>query len=253
MAFKIGCQTITFGDEAHKGNIEAVLDSVKAAGYSGLEIGFFRLDPEKGAEYREMFEARGLLLTAIHVGGNILDADSQSKQMDNLDLVIRLVKQLGGNLVFLSGGRQESYEAQAARYDALGARVRDAGLTLCYHNHDWEIADNNAGLEILLEKTKPENMSLVLDVGWVTQGGGNPARAVKDYSSRLNNVHFKEFTADGGFAELGTGIVDFKAVHEALRQQSGDMWIVAEQDQSSIGADASVKQNYAYISNLLGR
>jgi sugar phosphate isomerase/epimerase len=251
MAFKIGCQTITFGDEAHKKNIEAVLDSVKAAGYSGLEMGFFRLDPEKGPEYKAMLEKRGLALTAIHVGGNILDAASQSEQMDNLDLVIRLVKQLGGSLVFLSGGRQESYEAQAARYDALGARVRDAGLSLCYHNHDWEIEDNYAGLETLLEKTKAENMSLVLDAGWVRQGGGDPVKAVKDYGSRLKHVHFKEFTSEGGFAELGTGIVDFKAVCEALRRRKEDMWIVAEQDQSKIGADASVKKNFAYIRSLL--
>jgi len=247
--FHVGCQTITFGDQMHKKNIEAVLDAVAAAGFEGIEIGFFRLNPEKGLEYKDMLDARNLRLTAIHVGGNILDAASQHEQMDNLDLVIRLVQQMGGKHVFLSGGRQADYKAQAVKYDGLGARVKAAGLTLGYHNHDWEIENNFEGLEILLNNTK--NMDLVLDVGWVTQGGGDPVKAIKDYESRLKNVHFKEFTAEGGFAELGTGIVDFKAVYDVLKSRTGDMWIVAEQDASQKGAAASVKDNSAYIHGLL--
>lgn len=253
MAFHIGCQTITFGDEAHKKNIAEVMDAVAAAGFEGLEMGFFRLDPGRGQEYKEMLDARSLRLAAIHVGGNILDRDSQHAQMDNLDLVIRLVKQLGGEYVFLSGNRTEDYKAQANRYNELGARIKDAGLCLCYHNHDWEINDNFAGLDILMENAK--NMDLALDVGWVFQGGGDPVKALKDYKSRLKHVHFKEFTAEGGFAELGTGVVDFKAVYKFLKESFSNlesMWIIAEQDASQKGAAASVKDNYNYIKGLEG-
>ena len=251
MAFFTGCQTITFGDTPHKENIESVFDAVSAAGFDGVEMGFFRLDPEKGLEYRKMLDARKLQLAAIHVGGNILDLDSQNAQMDNLDLVIRLVQQIGGSQVFLSGNRVESYKDQAARYDELGKRVEAAGLTLCYHNHEWEIEDNCAGLDMLLEGAK--HMSLVLDVGWVNQGGCDPVKVVKDYAERLRHVHFKEFTADGGFAELGTGIVDFKGVYDAIKSRNDNMWIVAEQDQSKKGAAASVKDNADFIKGLLAK
>ena len=253
MAFLLGCQSITFGDEAHKKNIEKVFDAVSEAGFNGIEIGFFRLNAEKGPEYRKKLDERSLRMAAIHMGGNILDRESQHSQMDNLDLVIRLAKQLGNDYIFLSGSREEDYKSQAVRYDELGVRIKDAGLCLCYHNHDWEITDNFAGLETLLNNT--ENMDLVLDVGWVVQGGGDPVKAIKDYESRLKHVHFKEFTAEGGFAELGKGIVDFKSVYRVLNESSlngsfskrKDIWIIAEQDASQKTAAESVKENYEYL------
>ena len=249
MAFYVGCQTITFGDASHRDDIRSVLEAVSTAGYDGAEIGFFRLNPEKGPEYRELFDALNLKLAAVHVGGNILDVASQNAQMDNLDLVIRMVQQLGGSEVFLSGNRTESYSTQAARYEALGERLDAAGLTLGYHNHDWEIKDNCAGLTALLENSK--YMSLVLDVGWVTQAGGDPVKVIKDFAPRLRHVHFKEFTAEGGFAELGTGVVNFRGVYDAVKALGKDMWIVAEQDQSKKGAAASIKENCSYIKGLL--
>ena len=253
MAFFIGCQSITFG-EMHNEDIVGVLDAVAAAGYDGVEMGFFRLDRDKGPRYKEMLDERGLRLTALHVGGNIFEEASQREQMESIDAVIHLARQMGGEFIFISGIRCETrrdFINQAAMYDKLGAATRDSGLILCYHNHDWEIRNGFAGLDILLEKTCPDNMSLVLDVGWVAQAGGDPAAAVTGYASRLRNVHFKEFTAQGGFSELGTGVVDFYGVWEALKTSHKDMWIVAEQDSSVKGAFLSVRENYEYIRKLI--
>ena len=251
MNVNIGCQTITFGDAMHKDNIKAVFDSVAAAGYAGVEFGFFRIKDYPVNYLRELLDADSLMLAAVHVGGNILDAASQREQMDNIDLVISTVGKLGGKMVFVSGNSKDDFKEQAAKYNLLGERVHDAGLLLCYHNHDWEIKDGFNGLNRILDATKPEYLSLVMDVGWVKRGGADPIKAVNEYSSRLKHIHLKEFTSDGEFTELGKGIVDFKGVYETLKGRSEDMWFIAEQDKSDIGAEKSVIENCAYMKKML--
>ncbi len=255
MPFRIGCQSITFGTELHQTNIEAVLSSVAAAGYDGVEMGFYRLDPARSAVYRELLAKHKIDIVALHVGGNIYEPKSQEEQLTQIATVCRLVRELGGKNVFLSGinrkeaASRDSYVADAKKIDELGARIAEEGLTLCYHNHDWEIHNDLQGLNILADYTRPANMSFVLDVGWVTRGGADPVAVIRSLGDRVRHLHFKEFTAEGGFTEIGRGIVRFADVAAAVRGRS--MWVVAEQDQSAIGADESVRHNCAAIRSLL--
>ena len=250
---KIGCQSITFGNAVHKDDIEFVFREVSNAGYEGVETGFFRLDPTGGQKYAELLEKYSLKLVAIHIGGDFNDEESVKKQLANIPQVIQLAKTLNCGYIFLSGQRPkegESYDIMAKNINNLGKVLRDEGLKLNYHNHDWEIKDNINGLYTLCDCTDKENLSFVLDVGWVVRGGADPVEVIKRLDGRLENIHFKEFTADGQFTELGKGIVNFKAVYEVIKDR-GSMWIIAEQDQSSIGVVESVTQNYKYIKELI--
>ena len=105
------------------------------------------------------------------------------------------------------------------------------------------------GLYALCDNTDPKYLSFVPDVGWVTRGGGDPAEVLKRLGGRVSNLHFKEFTDEGQITELGCGIVNFPEAFEIVKGR--DMWIIAEQDTSSIGAGASVAQNFEYLKNLV--
>lgn len=254
--FMIGCQSITFGTPLHQENIEEVFSAVSKAGYDGIEVGFFRLEPEKVEEYKGLLAKYSLKLAAIHVGGNIFDLESQKDQVRNISVVLSMANDLGAKDIFFSGSKtgdsmtREDFATQAVKINELGLRAKEAGLTLCYHNHDWEIWNDLLGLRTLMEETSPDAVKLVLDVGWVTRGGGDPVAVIKTYGDRVKNLHFKEFTADNSFTELGQGIVNFPGVVEAVKDRK-NMWIIAEQDESRIGAPESVAQNCAYMRGLL--
>lgn len=252
---KIACQGITFGGERGKDNIESILKSVSNAGYDGFETGFPRYDPQIADSYKPLLEKYSLKLAAIHIGGDFQDDESAEKQIDKMPELAELTLALDCKDIFISVGSPkdgEAYELTAKRLNALGAKLRELGVTLSYHNHDWEIKNNAHGLLTIYENTDSQNLLFVPDIGWVTRGGANPVEFVKQIGNRLSHVHFKEFTADGDFTEIGRGVVDFKGVYKFLKDtnKADNMWIVAEQDRSDIGADESVRINCEYIRGL---
>jgi inosose dehydratase len=101
----------------------------------------------------------------------------------------------------------------------------------------WEI-------EKVLELT---SIGLCLDTGHLLVGGGDPARAARDWSRRINHLHSKDanqaviddIVKSGGhvlevwkrpaFCRLGEGDVDVDGVLDALRPGYRG-WLVVEQD-----------------------
>ena len=249
---KIGCQTITFGNEKHKTDMEGIIKSVASAGYDGMETGFFRLDLDQAENHKKYQREYNIVQAAIHIGGDFNDEKSVKAQLDNMPNLIKLAHKLECKNIFLSGSPANvgtNYKTIAEGINALGKMLCENGLVLSYHNHDWEIKDDCCGLYAICDNTDPKYLSFVPDVGWITRGDGNPAEVLKRLGSRVSNLHFKEFTSEGQFTELGKGIVEFEAVYEIVKDR--DFWIIAEQDATSIGADESVAQNYEYINNLV--
>ncbi|MCL2815870.1 MAG: sugar phosphate isomerase/epimerase [Oscillospiraceae bacterium] len=255
---KIGCQTITFGNERHQSDAEGIIKTVASAGYKGVETAFFRIIMNKTETYKQYLRENNIEQAAIHVGGNFNDHESVKSQLDNMPHIIKLAHELECKNIFLSGSPanfETGCDFAAENINKFGKMISENGLVLSYHNHDWEIKNNYSGLYFLCDNTDPKYLSFVPDVGWVTRGEGNPVEVLKRLGARVSNLHFKEFTNEGKITELGRGIVDFGEVYEFIKTAKNvndtDMWIIAEQDETSIGAEASVEQNFEYIKNLV--
>ena len=259
---KIGCQTIIFGNEMHKERIETVFKTVAEAGYAGVEIGFARLDAAKAQDYAALLNKYSLEMAAVHIGGNYHDEESVKMQLAAVPEIIKFTKTLKCGNIFLSGRKLKEEEGEDYRFFAesinkLGKIIRDEGLTLSYHNHAWEIENGLHGINTIEQYTEKENLSFVLDVGWVVRGGGDPIGLIDRLGSRVSNIHFKEFTAAGGFTELGKGVVDFKPIYDVIKDK-GFGWLIIEQDKMSPELQeivatvykSAVSGNYAYLKNL---
>ena len=255
--YKIACQTIVFGDHI-KENIETILPTVKKMGYDGVEIGVRHLDKENPGYSRDLLKKNELELLAIHVGGNFLEPDSVQKQIDQFEDTLRFACELGIHYIFISGfhkkGKtEEDYKEEAAVYNRLGKMCHDKGVKLCFHNHDWEIWNDEMGFRTLMANTDPEYFRLVPDVGWVTRGGSDPVKFLSEFKDRIEVLHFKEFTAENSFTELGQGVVKFEEVLKAFGDLKNPLWLVAEQDKTTKGAEVSAQENYTYIAGICGR
>ena len=250
---KIGCQTITFGGERHKTDLQGIIKSVAEAGFDGMENGFARFNTAEKENYKNWLLDCNIKMSAIHIGGDFNDEESVKRQHENVPALIDLAHALDCKNIFFSGSPKnhsvEAYKVVAENLNEIGKMLNAEGLVLSYHNHDWEIKDDCLGMYTLCDETDAANLSFVPDVGWVVRGGANPVDVIKRLGTRVSNLHFKEFTSDNKFTELGKGIVNFKEVYEFVKDR--DMWIIAEQDSSEIGADESIKQNCAYIKSLM--
>ena len=255
---KMACQTIVYGNDVIKTTIASILQNVSENGYDGAEIGVRHFYLDRPDYYRELLEKNHLELPAIHIGGDFLNRDAVAREIENTETYIRFAKELGCRYLYLSGVYRENktaddYHQEACVYTEIGKRVSDSGLILCYHNHNWEFKNGAEGMKILLDEVPAEVMRLVPDVGWVTVGGYDPVQFLQENLDRVEALHFKDFTAENKFTELGTGIVDFKSVFDFIKDKKEDLWISAEQDKATHTPAESSAANAAFLRGLLGR
>lgn len=213
-----------------KTDLPGVLKSLAKVGYTGAELaGYGNLT--SAAEVRKAFDEAGLKVSGAHVGIDLLEKD--------LDAVIADHKTLGNTNVIIPWlgeerrGDAEAWRAFAGTCNQIGAQLADAGLTLSYHNHDFEFKtfDGTYGLDIFWEHTNPSVVFAELDIYWVVKGGVDPVAYIKQLGTRVKLIHLKDM-ADGPekkFAPVGTGVIDFVPVTDAAAEV-GVEWGAVEQD-----------------------
>ncbi|RKT89303.1 sugar phosphate isomerase/epimerase [Rahnella aquatilis] len=122
----------------------------------------------------------------------------------------------------------------AKRLDGLGATLRKDGMQLGYHNHNFEMKkyDGVTALEIIMNHTQPNNLKLEMDAAWVSRGGQDPVRFLKEYPSRIYAIHAKDNAAIGirddemNFAPLGEGLLDWQTILPAAKASGVKLFII---------------------------
>ena len=147
---------------------------------------------------------------------------------------------------------EADYQALLLTLKEAEAACEKEGITLCYHNHDFELeqlADGRTALQTILEETKT---AAEFDIYWLTKAGEDPVDWIKKYAGRTPLVHLKDMTTDGEpfFAELGTGGVNIEAVLETADRTNVEWWIV-EQDMSRRRPFESIEMSLNYLKTKL--
>jgi sugar phosphate isomerase/epimerase len=229
---------------------DAVLAAVAAAGYAGIET-FGPLEPP-AAEMAALLEKHNLQAVSAHVGLGMLEYD--------LEGVAAYHKTLGNDTLVVPWLDVQDRPSSAvewtelgAKLDALGARARDLGMRLLYHNHDFEMVDvdGRTALEWLLDGAAPENVGAEVDIAWVVRGDQEPLRLIAELAGRLPRLHVKDVATEGenadegGHADVGAGILDWTTLLPAA-QQAGVEWLVVEHDEPAdpIG---SIQRSAAFL------
>lgn len=250
---RLGIQVIVFG-KRNSEDMGGVLRDVKRAGYDGAEIGN-PTDSRPAAEVRALFDDAGLACCGYHTGyQTFTDLDALGRIAEHLTAV-------GGRFLMCSGtaGRdRDGFLQSAEAFNKAGAFLKERGVTLCYHNHNWEFFDlggGERGIHLLARNTDPAVVKLCVDIYWVACGGEDPAAFVTQYADRAAYFHYKDGTfADQKpltFTELGRGQVDLKAATPTVLQQNPD-WIVTEQDRTDKEPFESARISAEYARTELG-
>lgn len=149
-----------------------------------------------------------------------------------------------------------------ALMDRVGARCRKAGITFAYHNHFHEFASagTHTFFELLMQRTRPENMAFEVDVCWAAHGGQDPAALISRLRGRVPLIHLKdrrpgapvstgqEWPEGNIFAEVGHGTLDVPAILKAARE-SGVKHVFVEQDETEGDPVDSLAKSFAFVSS----
>ncbi len=252
--FPVALQLYSVRD-AMAADFEGTLKTVAEMGYQGVE--FAGLHGKSADEARGLCEKYGLTPISAHVPYPDMVKDPEG--------VIATYAAVGCKFIAIPwyqwnfSDETESYEAFIANVRMLGDVCKKHGITLLYHNHDFEFEkmDGVYRLDKMYSDVSADLLQTELDVCWVNVGGENPAKYIRQYDGRTPVVHLKDFAGqksdkmyaligvdDGDqkdadpqafeFRPVGYGVQNFPAILEAATE-SGAQWVVVEQDQPSMG------------------
>jgi inosose dehydratase len=241
-----------------------VLDDVARAGYAGVELGPLGFLPEHPADLRRELESRELELVAGFVFRQLHTAEGAADALRVARRTCELLSQAGARyLVIIQGFTPERERAAGrpgaapsltdAEWETLTGAVHalarlaahEHGLLPCFHPHAGTHVEFEFEIERLVASTDPELVSLCVDSGHCAYAGVDPVELYRRHSGRVAYFHLKDLrpeplqggepsfeqaVGEGVFCPLGEGVVDFRALREALAETGFDGWATVEQD-----------------------
>ncbi|MFD2793079.1 sugar phosphate isomerase/epimerase family protein [Promicromonospora vindobonensis] len=183
------------------------------------ECGFQNIEPSgrvgnfygyTSAELAPLTDAAGLAVPSLGV--------SQSDLENNIDGVIAEAQAIGAEYVRISGSGSwtlADYSRTAAILNEVGATLKANGITVAYHNHGYEfetVENGVSGYDVLVRETDPELVTMELDVYWAASAGVDAIELFNTYPGRFELLHLKDLAADGSFADVGEGTIDFAEI-----------------------------------------
>ena len=217
---------------------EAGYVNIEAAGYADGK--FYGMPPE---EFRAYLEELGLKPVSTHQGSVTLenaDAMMADVKAAGFEYFVVPVPPMGlftydseTNTLGMTGGAENLTNI----VNVLGVKAKKAGLKLLYHNHDFELMEDEDGvvtLDYMLQNTDPEVVNFQMDLYWMTKAGADPVAYFEKYPGRFKIWHVKDMDEQGRFAPVGKGTIDFKRIldHKDL---SGMNYYMVEQDMTFDG------------------
>jgi sugar phosphate isomerase/epimerase len=110
----------------------------------------------------------------------------------------------------------EKFNVAAERLNIAGGQIKEAGLQLAYHNHDFEFVEQNGqiGYDIILKNTDAALVKLQMDLYWIAHGSKLSANEwFKRQPGRFVMWHVKDMhRTSRDYTEVGNGTVDFTRI-----------------------------------------
>ncbi|MBE6599428.1 MAG: sugar phosphate isomerase/epimerase [Ruminococcaceae bacterium] len=258
MALPVALQLYSVRDSM-EADLTATLKKIKAMGYDGVEFaGLFGHDP---MYIKGLCEGLGLVPISAHIplADMLADPDGVFAAYETIGCKYAVVP-------YVTEERRpgaEKFFDMIEEIKMLGKKAAEHGMTLLYHNHDFEFAkvDGEYGLDVLYDRVPSDLLQTELDTCWVNVAGVDPVSYIGKYSGRTPVVHLKDFFKSGKlpdrlyaligldedeetkeaeeesvfeFRPCGHGLQDMPAIIEAS-EKSGARWVVVEQDEPSMG------------------
>ncbi len=237
-------------------DLDRILDTVAEAGYRHVETIGPHLDD--AANVRARLDARGLRVSSSHVGLIAL--------RERPEAIVEACSVLGCDRLYMPAVPPEQRQMDAAGWRAVGQelgrmaeRLRQDGIQLGYHNHNWEMRPKEGArtaLELLFEAAAGSPLTWEADLAWLVRGGAEPKAWMRRYSHILTAVHVKDIARPGqnededGWADVGAGVLDWRDLWRAARA-AGAVWMVVEHDKPKDPA-RTAKASLAYLQGIEG-
>jgi sugar phosphate isomerase/epimerase len=246
---RVGVQLYTVRGAMQKDGVDATLARLAGIGYKEVEFaGYFG---RTGAQIRDALRANGLTSPSTHLTLEILRSPDFPKFVETAATIGHKWIVLAW-LVPEERGSVEKYTAHAELLLKAQAIASKAGLTMAYHNHDFEFdpLGSTDGYEVLLDKVKGSGIQMEMDLYWTTKAGKDPLAYWRRFPGMFPMVHVKD-SAGGPAHEMrsvGAGSINWANLF-AQRALGGVQHFYVEHDNPT-DPWQSVTDSFAYLKRL---
>lgn len=261
---KVGIQLYTLRDQLQK-DVKGTIAKVGQIGYDQVETfygyagpnaapGFWGLDAKA---FKSLLKANGLSSPSGHYNVNAFLTKGGNDEV--LKQHIEVAAAVGQKYFVIpsmphdktKADSLDNYKEIAAKFNHAAELCKKQGLTLGYHNHNFEFTDLGKGVtpfDVLLKETDPKMVSFELDLFWAVNAGLNPLEMFRLHPGRFKMWHVKDMDkADKSvFTEVGTGSINFKSIFREAKL-SGMEYLFVEQDVIKIDPYQSITKSINYI------
>ena len=246
---RIGYQLYSARDEAAL-DLEKVLREISGLGYEGVEFaGFYG---KSAQEVFALLDAYKLEALSSHVALQLIEEDMFGVIAYHLAIGCKRI-----SIPYLLDADRPGQPGFARVLQAIHrfARLcREAGITLLYHNHDFEFArlSGSYALDFLYGAVPEDLLKTEIDACWVRYSGLDPAEYILKYAGRSPVVHMKDYVCGEPtapcqprpesfqFRPVGVGCQDVASLVRAS-VAAGAQWLVVEQDLPFVSPMADAK------------
>ena len=235
-------------------DLDGTLAKVRAAGY--LEVETAQYYTYSAKQWRAAFDKAGLKCPSGHwVLQDMIDSPDEHIEFAHTLGMKYLVSPAAAHRAKGAKGplKLDDWRYSAEKMNSVGEKVKSAGLTFCYHNHNPEFGKEDGVMfyDELLRLTDPKLVSFELDCGWVASAGIDPAVYLKKSPHRFPLLHVKDMVkGDNGEYHsciLGTGVVDYRPI---LRAATGSTHYYIEQEEFDRDIMESLRMDADYMRKL---
>lgn len=199
---------VWFADASAQMPWEQFLDELVEAGYRWIELGPHGYLPTDPARLSDEIGKRGLHVSgggvegALHSEGNYEHDLGEARKVASLlqatggkylVYLPRMYRNLAGEFLESATLEPEDWNRLVTRVSEVGKIVRDEfGISLVFHPHADSHVCTQEQVERFLNDTDPTSVSLCLDTGHISYGGGDNLELIRQFADRIGYVHLKQ-------------------------------------------------------------
>jgi inosose dehydratase len=243
LPFRFGSEVYTWfmhnDGQTHAGRLAHMIEIISQAGFTGIQpIHFWMGDLSDPGRLEAKLKEQRIELAAIALALEWNGTEESEKERTEADQTIDLLKRFPGAILCTVQKPTGRHNLSDRRHNLVSIvnrvsrRAMEKGVPCSFHPNSphTSITRTEEDYQVILESLDPAATGWTPDVGHIINAGMDPLEKMKEYTSLINHVHYKDWNGEPEFALMGKGKVDLVGITQWLKDIDYKGWIICEDE-----------------------